>query len=359
MATSGSFDFSLNRNELIDTALRTLNVISVGETPDDDVYTHAARKLNMMLKAWQADGLHLWHKKRVSVFLRKDQSVYRLENASTGDRFTFDWMLPQAGTVKEGVSFTTQAGATQTMGRTEINNSSGEVAGETSLTVDSTTNMTASDNIMIELDNGVAHWTTISSVTDSTTVVIASAIPTDRTGNDDAEVYWYTAQAERPLRILPEHAWVTTPADGTERPVRVISSEEFWRLSNKTSDGAIAEIYYDPQLSPGNLYVFPQSDSSTEVLNFIAEYPVEDMDSDTDDFDIDHEWFLAVELGLAVLLSIQNGITGRQYEELLGQALVEKQRVMGFDHENTSVFIHPAEEWTSEGGMGFRGSYGR
>ncbi len=355
MTTSGSYDFSLNRNELIDTALRTLNVISADETPDDAVYTHAARKLNMMLKAWQADGLHLWRKRRVTVFLKLNQSVYDIRNNSSADECALDWGTPTLGALTGGGTSTDRGGTTITQGRTQIDNSSGEVAGQVSLTVDDTTNMTASDRIMVELDNGVAHWSTISSVTDSTTVVISDVIPTSREGSDDAQVYWYTERAERPLRILPEHAWITTPKDGSERPVRVISSEEFWRLSNKTSDGAIAEIYFDPQLTPGNLYVFPQSDSSTEVLNFIAEYPIEDMDSDTDDFDIDHEWYLAVELGLAVLLSIQNGVSGRRYEELLQQALVEKQRVMGFDHENTSVFIHPSEEWTSEGK--FPGSY--
>jgi len=50
-------------------------------------------------------------------------------------------------------------------------------SGATSIDVDSTTGMVATYQIGIELDNSEYHWTTISSVTDSDTVVISTGLP--------------------------------------------------------------------------------------------------------------------------------------------------------------------------------------
>jgi len=60
MAISNSFDFSINRNQVIAGALRKLGVISQGQTPDSDQITDASEALNTLVKAWQAEGLPLW-----------------------------------------------------------------------------------------------------------------------------------------------------------------------------------------------------------------------------------------------------------------------------------------------------------
>lgn len=339
MATSNSYNFTLNRNELIDLALQDLAVMEKGEIADEDLYVYAGRKLNMMLKAWMSDGVQLHRKRRLTVFFRNDQGLYNISSSSSADHCTLDFHFPDEGNLTAG------------NGYTRINNSSGEVAGETSLTVDTTTGMVANDNIMIQLDNGSAHWTTISSVADSTTVVITAAIPVGRTGNDDATVFWYTTRAERPEGIMRDHAHIVTPSTGVQRTINVLTSEEFWRRSNKSSDGAVAEYYYDPRGridTHGRLWLYPQPDTVVDVAQFIVEYPIETMDNDDDDFDMDQKWFLAVELGLAVLMAPTFGVSGRRYEELLGQALTEKQRVMGWDHEQESIYIHPSEDWWNE-----------
>ena len=60
MTTSGNFDFDLTRTELITGALRILGVVAQGQTPDATQLSDGAQALNVMCKAWQADGLPVW-----------------------------------------------------------------------------------------------------------------------------------------------------------------------------------------------------------------------------------------------------------------------------------------------------------
>jgi hypothetical protein len=60
MTISGSTDFSITRDQLIEGALRICGVIAPGETPSALQYTGAAEALNMIVKAWQSDGMPLW-----------------------------------------------------------------------------------------------------------------------------------------------------------------------------------------------------------------------------------------------------------------------------------------------------------
>lgn len=60
MATSGSTNYSLTRNDVIKEAFALAVQDGYGETIANEDYEGAARSLNMMLKTWQAEGLRLW-----------------------------------------------------------------------------------------------------------------------------------------------------------------------------------------------------------------------------------------------------------------------------------------------------------
>ena len=60
MTTSGTTIFSINRDQLIAGSLRLTGVVSSGESPTADQITEGAEALNMMVKAWEADGMPLW-----------------------------------------------------------------------------------------------------------------------------------------------------------------------------------------------------------------------------------------------------------------------------------------------------------
>lgn len=78
MATSGSYDYSQNRDDIIKRALRLLGVLAQGENPTTDQVTEAAIALNGLVKAWQADGMPLWSIKQLTVPLVADTREYTL-----------------------------------------------------------------------------------------------------------------------------------------------------------------------------------------------------------------------------------------------------------------------------------------
>ncbi len=85
MATSGSVDFSLNRNELIKAALRHIGVGVTGEAPSNEEVSDASVSLNLMLKAWMAEGIHLWKREELSIPLTDGKNTYTVGQQGSPD----------------------------------------------------------------------------------------------------------------------------------------------------------------------------------------------------------------------------------------------------------------------------------
>lgn len=79
MATSGSTDFTVTRDDIIKRALRLIGALAQGETPTTDQVSEAAVALNGLVKAWQADGMPLWALKQRSVTLVDGTASYTLD----------------------------------------------------------------------------------------------------------------------------------------------------------------------------------------------------------------------------------------------------------------------------------------
>lgn len=60
MSTSGSINYSLTRNDIIQEALELIGVVAAEESPAAADVATADRSLNMMIKGWQAKGINLW-----------------------------------------------------------------------------------------------------------------------------------------------------------------------------------------------------------------------------------------------------------------------------------------------------------
>lgn len=60
MSTSGVTTYNLTRDQIITGALRMLGVVAQGESPTAIQITEAAEALNLMIKAFEADGMALW-----------------------------------------------------------------------------------------------------------------------------------------------------------------------------------------------------------------------------------------------------------------------------------------------------------
>lgn len=83
MATSGSANFSTSRDELVKYALLNVGAIGEGETPSSTQYTNGAFLLNLIVKAWAADGMPLWATNQTSFSVSESVASYTIGNSAT------------------------------------------------------------------------------------------------------------------------------------------------------------------------------------------------------------------------------------------------------------------------------------
>lgn len=307
MATSGSYNYTLNRDEIITDVLEDLGVIGSGDTPLADDVTACARKLNMMVKAWMAQGIHLWALEEATLFIADGTQTYSL--GPTGTHCTNTYVHTTLSTA--------------------------EASGSTSLGITSATGMSASDNIGIVLDDNTIHWTTISGAPGSTTTIATGLASAASSGN---VVFAYTSKIQRPQRILSAYR---RNIDNNDIPVDVVSRQEYSDLSNKLVEGKTNKVFYDPQLTNGTLYAWPTPDLVTDVIRFWYERPLEDFDAATDNPDFPIEWAEAIAAGLLYRIARKYGASRSEIEDYKNDADEKLQIALGFDRETASVMFQP------------------
>ncbi len=310
MATSGSYDFSMNRDEIVKAAMRKLGVLTRNENPHEEEVTIVALALNVMIKAWQAEGIGLWLNKTVTLFLQADAQSYQL--GPTGDH------------------------ATESYERTTLSAAAEE--DDVAIEVTSATGFTATYNVGIELDDGSLQWTTVSSVTD-TTITIGDALTDDAASGNT--VYVYQTIAQRPLEVFNFRI-----SNSNQNIINInrVARQEYMQMTDKDTTGTINMAYYDPQTINGKLYTWPVTDTVRSVFEMSARKPIQDFDAATDDADIPVEWTRALIFNLTADVAPEfiDKIAPQRLVILKEYAIEAKEAAMRFDSENeTSIFFRP------------------
>lgn len=315
MASSGSVDFSVNRNEIIEAALRAARILGKDQTPDASHITTGAQALNMIVKQWQgkadfAPGLKVWSRKTAYLFLQEGEHQYDL--GPSGDHWT-------------GTYYSTTTDAA-------------EAAAQTIISVTSTTNMTNGDNIGIVLDDGTIHWSTISSFSAGDTVTIASGLASAAASG--SRVFWYTSKARRPLEVLTA---VLRDTSAQDSPMYPMSLEAFESITDKTADGTPQMYVYEPMLTNGRISFDREPDDVTKVVRIVFLGTLEDFDSATDTPDYPQEWFRALKFNLALDLwnEYKDGDPPVSLEKRAAQALAVAQST---NPETSDLHFQPGLE---------------
>ena len=316
MTTSGSIDYNQTRNEIIFDALQIIGVYGIGRTVSAEDEKFAASMLNKMVKAWQKQGLHMWAYEEAYLFAAKDGAEYSMGNASTDAR----------AALRTDTVFT-ELGAD-------------EAASQTSITVDSTTDMTAADIIGIELNDGTTHWSTIASITDSTTLVIDDALASAASTNRN--VYTFTTRINKPLRIPSMRRKSGIGDSSTTIPMLKLSQQEYFDLPNKAMSGVPSHYYYNPDISNGRLYVWPRPQNSEYHFEFTFERMLEDFDASTDNADFPVEWLECITYQLAYRIA---GGFGKDKNTVMPEAGVMLENMLDADHEATSMYLMPNRDY--------------
>lgn len=270
MASSGSVDFSVTRDQIISDALENMGRLAIGGTPTAAQTTQMARKLNMIVKQWMgksdfAPGLKQWSRKTAYLFLNTGHSVYTLGPTATETGTTNKW-------ASSYVQTTLSANA---------------AASASSVSLTSATGISSTDRIGIVLNDGTVHWTiaTMSGTTANLTTALASA------ANSGNVVFAYATanQGRRPLHIISACLRTTDTIDYP--PMEPMLREEYEGIGNKIADGTPQAYLYEDTLTDGTLTLNIEPSDATFVVRIIYLSPIEDFDSATDTPDYPQEWY--------------------------------------------------------------------
>ena len=122
-------------------------------------------------------------------------------------------------------------------------------------------------------------------------------------------------------------------------------------LGNKSSTGRSNQLYYNPPGAVateqiGLLYLYPTPDTDTASnyrLYITAMYSLMDFDASTDTADFPSFYYNALAWGLADQLSYEYGVPFAQQAMITKKAETHKEKALGFDREEGSVYLQP--EW--------------
>lgn len=319
MSTSGSYDFSVSRDDIIKDAMIEIGELEAGETPDADETTTCARRLNMMVKAWVVKGYHLWTIQEAVMFQVLSQTSYSLGAAATD---------------AEWCSATDYAATTL---------SAAALSGAASVTLTSASSFTTGDRIGILLDSGALQWTTC---TISGSTATLGAVLTGAAASANV-VFGYTSRLVQPRRLIPNTA-MRRDINGNEQPISLIAKPEYELLTDKTQSGKTIQLCYLPYLTSGTLWTWPTADLATDVIRFCYERPIQDFDATTDNPDFPVEAAEALYLGLAVRIAGVFGATDElpRIKLLADEALDE---FLNWDVEQAPVKFQPYVSPASSG----------
>lgn len=313
MATSGTFTFGRNRDQIIKAALRRAGVIQEGETPSSDLVTDAAETLNVLVKHWQGPGgIQMWTVSEATLFLQQDQIQYILASSSS-DHATESF-----------VETTLSAAAT---------------SGASTFSVTSASGLAASQYIGIELDSGAYQWTTISSIA-STTVTPAAALTGDAASGN--RVVAYTTKLVRPLKIISARRY--NYDSDIETPLHEMGRIEYRDMPNKTSESTPTSFFYERRggaNATGLIYFWPQPSGVDDAVKMTVARPIQDFSAAGDDPDLPQEWIKAIIDGLAFELADEFDVPEPRYTRLMNKASKSLSDVQWFEQELDEIYFVP------------------
>jgi hypothetical protein len=275
MATSGSTDFTLNRDQIIAAALRRLRRIDPAlTTPAQDV-TDCSQALNLLIKEWANDGVLLWLNEEVCLFQQYNTQFYAL--GPSGDNCC---LLSDAK-------------------KTQL--SADADSGDSSVSVDSDDDIADGDYAGLQLDDGTIQWTTVDGTPSGDSVSFDDPLTDDAA--EDNYLFTYTTKIARPTKILEARVRDT---DDVDTPLDIITSRsQFLSQTDKDTTGRVLEVHYNPDITNGQLYTWPVCGTGdiTDRIVMTVQRVIEDFDASANNFDGPPEalraliWCLAEEVG--------------------------------------------------------------
>lgn len=318
MTTSGSYSFSVTRDDIIRQAMLNIGKLDPYESPDAQQTQDISIALNMMVKQWMgkadfAPGLKMWTRKHGHAFLQNNTGRYVLGPSSTTG-WTNDYVYPTLATPA--------------------------AASATTLVLSSISGMAVGNYIGVELDSGNLFWTTVATLP-STTITINTGLPSSAAAGN--QVFAFATIAQQPLLI--ETASLRD-IYSTDTPVKVMTVQSYDFLPNKADTTNLQDptaVYYENQLGFG--YLYTDAGAAQDVTKHLAltyMEPVQDFTTAQDTPYFPQEWYLPLCWGLAKLICpmFNRPWTQLMQDNFNSAMVMAKQK----DAERSDLYFQPGAE---------------
>lgn len=325
MAVASSSAFNPAATQLLTAIFRILGVINEDEIPSAGMYANGMFVLNGMMKAMEADGIHIWTEEEGIIFLQKGQRTYLLGGTTTDKACNaMDWIQTTMA----------QSAATATL----------------AMVVTDSDGMTVGDNFGVVLNDGSAFWSTIDTIVgDTVTLVDATTGPV--TSGTPVMTYPPASQLVRPLDIpfCRRLQYQTQPGvlatqapdwGGIITPVSPMSSrQDYMDLPQPNNPGLVTQVFYNPGRDQGQLWVWNCSTNALYALRFTYYRPLLDFVTGNNTGDFPQEWIEPIQWMLAFRLAPQYSVPAERWDRIKVMAMEMNEKVQGWDREHSSIYF--------------------
>lgn len=122
--------------------------------------------------------------------------------------------------------------------------------------------------------------------------------------------------ANLPLRIVDAYLRVAN----VDTKVQLMSRYDYDVVANKTSQGSPSQLFYDPQIPNGKIYLAAAPNSSAAVLHFVSQEAIQDVGSSTDNPYIPQEWYQLLKWALMDEISLEYGCKASTVQSVAAKA---------------------------------------
>jgi hypothetical protein len=316
MTTSGSYSFSVERDDIIRQAMLNIGKLDPFEAPDAQQKADCAFVLNMMCKQWMgkadfAPGLKVWTRKHGHLFLNNSTGTYTIGPQATG--WTNSYVYPV---------LTAATGA-----------------GAAALTVSSAAGIAMGYYFGVQQTDGSLFWSTVLSVAGLVVTLNDNLTVGSVSGG---QVFAYQTTAQQPLFI---ETATLRDQNLNDVPVSILATvQDYDILSSKASGQQYSmdptAIYYENQL--GNSLLYTDAGAAQDVTKHLAltyMEPVQDLINPTDSPYYPQEYYLPLCWGLSKLICpMFNRVWTTLMEDNYKAALAIAQQK---DAEVSTIYFQP------------------
>lgn len=148
-----------------------------------------------------------------------------------------------------------------------------------------------------------------------------------------------TIDIAKPLKIISAYSRYNSL---TDTPMSLLTRDEYDRLGNKFSTGIPIQLYYHPQVTYGDLYLFPVPNAvavSYYSINIVYQRIFEDFDASADTPDFPQEAYDMLSFMLADRLSLEYGVAKETRDDIRVKAIQYHSEFLSFGTEEGSFYF--------------------